>query len=309
MTRVGHGRIRGRNFEELGVDIEAGSIACRWLSNPACSYCSVHDKIRHSLDWCFPLCQCCWCHYSTSFEYPPFYCDPGLSSPRWCHRSSPNNAARVDVAVEDVAMNPGFGPEMFPLYEGVDAEYVAGAPDVSYPVEYGYANFGDDLDDDTLSDIYIEDEAYPDEDYYVNDFENEPWLPYNPSKDAGSGGAQQQIVLGGGIPIHPPTGELTESYCRFYPGECSGKVNVLPQVNSTCIAGANGSDPNCMGAEGTDRGLYPALNSVDLSGVGMVLLIALLLLIGVHFGWDSDKGKQAKGPGEGESISQTPPPS
>ncbi|KAK1921901.1 hypothetical protein DB88DRAFT_518098 [Papiliotrema laurentii] len=195
-------------------------------------------------------------------------------------------------------MNPGFGPEMFPLYEGVDAEYVAGAPDVSYPVEYGYANFGDDLDDDTLSDIYIEDEAYPDEDYYVNDFENEPWLPYNPSKDAGSGGAQQQIVLGGGIPIHPPTGELTESYCRFYPGECSGKVNVLPQVNSTCIAGANGSDPNCMAAEGTDRGLYPALNSVDLSGVGMVLLIALLLLIGVHFGWDSDKGKQAKGPGE-----------
>ena len=54
-----------------------------------------------------------------------------------------------------------------------------------------------------------------------------------------------------------------------------------------------------------DKGMGSALGKVDLSGLGMVLMIAMLLLVGVHFGWDSEKKPGSKGDKEKGSLGES----
>jgi len=77
---------------------------------------------------------------------------------------------------------------------------------------------------------------------------------------------------------------MTDAYCALHAAECAARKPAA--VNATCWAGSE----NCT-VDGMEdgKGMVKGLQRVDMSGVGMVLMIALLLLIGVHFGWDSEK--------------------
>ena len=186
---------------------------------------------------------------------------------------------------------------VYPEY-GDEGEYVMEG--------YNAPNYEYDDVEEVYGDINIEDEYYPDDgiDYAVDDFDDGPWLPYTPPapSQASTGNPQQQVVLAGLPGIYPPTADLTDSYCRFYPKECARNQEALPRVNTTCIGG-NGTEGECQAIK-ADKGFQTALGSVDLSGFGMVLMIALLLFIGIHFAWDGDKPK-----GKDERSSQKDPKS
>lgn len=158
---------------------------------------------------------------------------------------------------------------------------------------YSYADpaldtYAEEYDYDDPGGILIEDEYFDDD-----PSEEEVWLPYTPpppssSDQAGSG--QQQVVLAGFPGMFPPT-ELSGSWCNLHPAECA-RQHAPVSLNSTCVDG-NGTDgrngTSCGEIMAADKGLGRALGKVDLSGLGMVLLIAMLLLVGLHFGWDSEK--------------------
>jgi len=151
----------------------------------------------------------------------------------------------------------------------------------------------DGLYDDSLPEINVEDEYYDEADEETE----EVWLPYTPPPPpppSGQTGPQQQVVFASpitspGLSAYPGNGQLAESYCILHPGQCKDRgptqLNASDVANGTELAGGT------IGGKGLGR--------VDLSGLGMVLLIGLLLLVGVHFGWDSEKK-----PGSGECMVQ-----
>ena len=175
-------------------------------------------------------------------------------------------------------------------------------PPVFVPEETWYE------DEYEAPEINIEDEYYDPEAEYYEDGGEDVWLPYTPPAPAQpasspNGGAQQQVVLAGlpgldlgpglGIGVgaaYPANGDMSESYCHLHPVEC-GKLNGSMQLNTT--DGTNGTESEVPGPPGGK-----VLGRVDLSGLGMVLLIGLLLLVGVHFGWDSEKKPGEKGKSE-----------
>jgi hypothetical protein len=60
------------------------------------------------------------------------------------------------------------------------------------------------------------------------------------------------------------------------------------------------STGNCtIDGQEDGKGVVKGLQKVDLSGVGMIMMIALLLLVGVHFGWDSEKKPGSPGQSNG----------
>lgn len=177
-------------------------------------------------------------------------------------------------------------------------DYETGIGEV-YDSPMGYGGHYDIYEDD-YRDINIEDEYYApgQEGHEIGDFDNGPWLPYTPPPNPSwAGGPQQQVVLAGIPGIYPPTADLTDGYCRFYPNECAKNGNALPLVNTTCLG--NGTDERCE-AVLADKGLQTALKSVDMSGFGMVVMIAFLLLIGVHFAWDGEAKKDDSNVGKGK---------
>jgi len=148
--------------------------------------------------------------------------------------------------------------------------------------------------DDSLPEINIEDEYYDE----ANEETEEVWLPYTPPpppQPSGQSGPQQQVVfaspgLSPGLSAYPGNGQLAESYCVLHPGQCRDRG--LTQLNASDLANTTEQAGGTNGGKGLGR--------VDLSGLGMVLLIGLLLLVGVHFGWDSEKK-----PGPGEYTDRT----
>lgn len=163
----------------------------------------------------------------------------------------------------------------------------------TYPNYAAEPYVASDYEDYTDGGIFIEDEYYeelpgPDE---------EAWLPYTPppTTSPSSNGAQQQVVLAG-FPGMFPSQDIAGSWCNLYPAECAAKKDPIA-VNSTCIGGngTRGANGTCAEMVAADKGMGSALGKVDLSGLGMVLMIAMLLLVGVHFGWDSEKEPGSKG--------------
>jgi len=137
--------------------------------------------------------------------------------------------------------------------------------------------------------INIEDEYYDPDADYVEEENAGVWLPYTPPApaSAGGGGPQQQVVLAG-IPgmglggIYPASDQLSESYCVLHPVECRKREGFF-------TSNATDTDHLVDNTAKVALGGGEVLEKVDLSGLGLVLLIGLLLLVGVHFGWDSEK--------------------
>ena len=157
--------------------------------------------------------------------------------------------------------------------------------------------------DEEPFDINIEDTYYDDDYDSYEEVEDEAWLPYTPPAPAvaaptGQAGPQQQVVLAAGIPgfgAFPAGVEMTDSYCALHVAECAARKPSA--VNATCGA----ADGNCTMAGLEDgKGMVKELRKIDLSGMGMVLLIVPLLLVGVHFGWNSEK--QPGSPGKSDEA-------
>ena len=143
--------------------------------------------------------------------------------------------------------------------------------------------------DDAFGGIEIHDQW--DEDGY-NDG---PWLPYRPASlsqspseieggiRSSNGGGQQQVVV---IPSFPDQGEMTSSYCRLHPYECrDGALPVEGAPQGNCSA-----DANCtINGMDQERRKGVALGQIDMSGLGVVMLLLLMLFVGLHFGSDGEK--------------------
>jgi hypothetical protein len=156
------------------------------------------------------------------------------------------------------------------------------------------------------SDISITDEVYYDDPYdYDYDYtELEPddtWIPLPPPSSAPPvpvGSNQQQILIQQPSPFFPGAVELSQGYCALYPEEClTGRNGVLrlPGVN-TSLAAIPGctTGSNCTVVQG-GQGKGLGFKDVDMSGMGLGVLLAFLLLMGLHIGWDSGKAGKGKG--------------
>lgn len=169
-----------------------------------------------------------------------------------------------------------------------------------YPIDETYGEDGPVYDGEEGSDVYISDEVWDEDEEEEEDawVEDGPWLPVpsppaNPAPSAS--GAQQQVVIaggmGGGAPWYPEVLEVTQSYCNLYPAECAGKRGLQPRtLNSTCTV-------NCTDVD-VENSTKTALGKVDLSGFGLAVLIGFLILVGIHFGWE----KAGDGKASGESF-------
>lgn len=178
------------------------------------------------------------------------------------------------------------------------------------PYDSGEVHFSDGLEgydevDEVLpayEDIYEEEYGIPDEEEYYEELVEDDWIPYaleeipdadeyelpDPSGPVNRGG--QQIIIGGsgGLPQYPDPASLREHYCILHPAVCE---------NGTGLAGREG-----MGNGNGTTGWFEerSLKDIDMSGVGLAVLLLLLLLFGLQGGKKSDdppaKGDDPRGP-------------
>ena len=136
----------------------------------------------------------------------------------------------------------------------------------------GYVEFPEQ-DEDFGEGVYIEDETVWDEPEY----EVEPAAPSpltNPPH-------QQQILIGyPPAPLTTTHGHDSPYFCKLYPDECSGS-KLIDDQHGNCSAYAN-----CSTGPAEDK--LPTLANVDLSGLGLGVLLVIFLLLAVHLAWDSD---------------------
>lgn len=133
---------------------------------------------------------------------------------------------------------------------------------------------------DTLYLSDIEDDEVPLE--YVDS-----WIPYPPPSPSATPNQPnvQQIMIGAGLPSftnlhYPAASELNQHFCNLHPKDCLDRQSGLQARELPCTT-------NCS-LEGVEATKSTLLSHVDLSGLGIALLVALLIFLGLHIGWDTE---------------------
>jgi hypothetical protein len=128
--------------------------------------------------------------------------------------------------------------------------------------------------------IEISDEVW-EEDPYLELEPEDTWIPLPPRRRRPSPTSKQQVIISQqpSRPFFPAPVELSQGYCSLYPHECAG-TGRLPGVDTTRLG---------------DQGeTATALKNVDLSGLGLVVLIAFVLLIALHVGWGGESAEKGQ---------------
>ena len=147
--------------------------------------------------------------------------------------------------------------------------------------------------------IQITDDGWEEEQFLDDE---EPWIEYSSQKEFGgsySQSNQQQMILAG-LPsassIHfPLPSDLRQYYCQLHPHECNGERGGLQPRDSNCNA-------SCAIGGGDDAAHSTLLAHVDLSGLGLALLVVVLICLGLNVGWDREKDAGGKRKEKGTTI-------
>ncbi len=181
-------------------------------------------------------------------------------------------------------------------------------PESAYPE---YNNYGELPEDPYISRDYL-DQEYNGENVQVmdEDWDDEPymdledsWIPYSPPEPQKSSPSTnvQQVVIGVPSTPHiqfPQASDLNTYFCQLHPQECRGREGGLPARNMTCTT-------NCtVGEDDTGGSTLP--KRVNVSGFGVALLVALLIFLGLHVGWDREQSETTGKKGKGHSKSKDP---
>ena len=167
-----------------------------------------------------------------------------------------------------------------------------------------YQGYGDRIHLEYLQGDY-EGRAYPDDLYtggdiqiHGEDVEDEPatrhldsWMPY-PLLRLPSAKPQpnlQQVIIGTGQAIssphlyYPSADDLNLHYCQIHSQECGDKTGGL-QARNTCYTVK-------YPEKETKLMEFTTFHDADLSGFGLALLVAFMIFLVLHTGWEGDKSR------------------